>query len=436
MADPTITASRLPTKTPEIANTVVTVSVAPSATPVPQPPIRSKFVKKGSYGCVVRPALPNKNERGIWREYPHNITKIYTNSTNVDKAIRNSDQVQNIMGANKGIAVHRYSHPYTVENMPVDILSRCGNIGEPHDDLYAVRQADLGIDIYDFVRLPSSSERIAQLRRLPIVEFLKQVRKLFQQVQGLIAKKYIHGDIRETNVLINPETGNLTIIDFDWLYPADIFFKKYPVGTFYANPPESLLYPIYNRLPKVNVSRNTAFVESFNKKTLESYLAGLKGVGFGAITEEYLLEKVFRNLQFFKSMGLSKDAFTDILRTSFDSWGLALTLRLLVAKIWPEVNVIDESAIPIELKPIRKLFDVLSWMTHFEYSKRMTIIDAYTTINKLITRLETPGFINVVVHNNSSIGAAGASAKGGRTQRAPGKKLKLQRRRKVTHRNK
>ena len=41
---------------------------------------------KGGYGCVFKPALPNINYTGHIRNYPNNVTKLFFDNENLEKA--------------------------------------------------------------------------------------------------------------------------------------------------------------------------------------------------------------------------------------------------------------------------------------------------------------------------------------------------------------
>jgi hypothetical protein len=71
---------------------------------------------------------------------------------------------------------------------------------------------------------------------------LGQIQKLISQVYQFYTTDNIHGDIRELNIMANPATGDLTLIDFDWFHPSGFFFDEYHkfLG-YYNNPPEALI---------------------------------------------------------------------------------------------------------------------------------------------------------------------------------------------------
>lgn len=362
------------------ANSVAAGVPLVSRTEAVQPPIKSKFIKRGSFGCVVRPALPNKNNDG-WHEFPAYITKIYSNDITAEKAQQNSKKIQEIMGENAGLVVHKYRHPYTVGDLPTNIKSSCKIFdwyNKDKNSISVLRQKNLGIDVIDF---RENSEAIREYRSLPISKFIEQVQKVFHQVNNLVSKGYIHGDIRETNFLINPITGDFTIIDYDWLFPYEIFFRDYPIGTFYSNPPESLLYENYETLPTDLNPNNPHFLRKLGIKKLEDLQRNYSDYYSNkyktkpTIFFEYVLRKIKENQLYLRSIGiLNKYQFKQFLCKTFDVWGLSLTLIIFLEVIWPSDK-------PTE---VQKIYELLKASLDFDLRRRKNLVDIIAEIDKIV----------------------------------------------------
>lgn len=205
---------------------------------------KSKYVAKGSYGCVVSPALPN-SVNGTWKEYPTNISKLFFRKNNYNSALNKQKRVYNLT-KNKGHQIF----PYDFKNYKWRNLSNANQkscIGNskirPENDVYPVRMPNLGVDIFTLLKNPDAAK---ELLKVPIPTLFEQIQKVMEQVHNLNqVQKLNHGDIRETNIMIDPKTGVLTLIDFDFLLPFDEFFQKYRdygFFGFYNNPPESFIY--------------------------------------------------------------------------------------------------------------------------------------------------------------------------------------------------
>ncbi len=55
----------------------------------------TKYIRagKGTYGIVIAPGLPNKNNDGTTRNFPNNVTKIFTNANELHKALIASNTI-------------------------------------------------------------------------------------------------------------------------------------------------------------------------------------------------------------------------------------------------------------------------------------------------------------------------------------------------------
>jgi hypothetical protein len=206
----------------------------PSLPPIP-PDLA--YVAKGSYGCVVKSALPNRaNDSEPWTQYPKNVTKLFFNKSNMKKAYKNSKQIYNLLGRNAGHKTHKYKHKYRSSNIPNNIRTRCNKIRR-NVPLYPLRMRNLGNDFWGLEK----DEKYKKYRSIPVSTILDQILKVMKQIQILVNRGLIHGDVRETNILIHPETGVITLIDFDLLYPSNTYYDEVHLG-FYCHPPETLLY--------------------------------------------------------------------------------------------------------------------------------------------------------------------------------------------------
>jgi serine/threonine protein kinase len=166
---------------------------------------------------------------------------------------------------------------------------------------------DLGVSIN---AIESKKE---ELRKIPIPIIMDQVIKVLQQVQTLQASGYIHGDIRDTNIMIHPTTGTITIIDFDLLKEANRFN---PNG-MYNNPPECML-----------LGRPERYVPTFYRYF--NYVQDLYN------SDEFsteMSEAVERNRLFTERAG--KSSMIKKFLATFDSFGLACTLLCLFRVLYP-----------------------------------------------------------------------------------------------------
>lgn len=193
---------------------------------------------KGSYGIVVSPALPNKNNTGKNIKYPKNVTKIYKNKQFYNKTLSTTNNIKSKI-PELHINAIPYTKRYTLKNLPNSIkrgVNKYLNSVPNNAELYMLRSPNLGIAISDISR---KSDYYRYVRYAPYMDICLEMYKCMSVVKAIHSAGYIHGDIRETNVLFNLDTRQMTIIDFDWLKTFDNFLMEYPVF-FYSHPPECL----------------------------------------------------------------------------------------------------------------------------------------------------------------------------------------------------
>lgn len=279
----------------------------------------------GGYGVVIKPALPNTNESGVLREYPDNVTKLFIERRNRDKILTLAPLLDRIMGPNEGHRINTYRKAYKGRNVPESSRRKLG-IRESNN-VYPIRMPDLGVSIHDLY------DRRQDLRKIPVSTILGQVVKVLKQVQTLQASGYIHGDIRDTNVMIHPATGVITIIDFDLLRPVEEFRRRTSFG-MYNNPPELvLLFP----------DQIDRYVASFYKWfTFAQEL--FEGPAF-ILEMEDVIEKVQATVS---RIGESRVLTKSL--TTFDSFGIACTLLTMFEILYPGSIKHDKSQLKTSLQ--------------------------------------------------------------------------------------
>jgi serine/threonine protein kinase len=173
---------------------------------------------------------------------------------------------------------------------------------------------DLGVSV------GTADTKKGDLRRVPIPVIIDQIIKVLKQVQTLQHNNYIHGDIRETNVMIHPTTGTITIIDFDLLKPANRFN---PNG-MYNNPPENLILD--------NSSDPVTKLYDYTMKFYKYF---------------FYVQDLFKAEEFLTEMSEADDrnqAYMERVKkigvvkkflATYDSFGLASTLLCLLGTLYP-----------------------------------------------------------------------------------------------------
>lgn len=198
-------------------------------------------VPTGAYGLI----LPPGSIQGI---DPTHVTKVFHKKREYDKFLKKMGIIREIFQGDPNYLVYPFDRDgdgngngdryrkLTLSNVPEQYrpaVSRQfpGNttretmdiplhkqLGQP---IYAVHMPDLGVDL---THLPSI---LGRLRAIPIPIMLTNMYELLEKLAMLWNHGHVHGDVRPPNIMIQPETGKLTLIDFDWLMEVREFAKDY-----------------------------------------------------------------------------------------------------------------------------------------------------------------------------------------------------------------
>ena len=289
----------------------------------------ARLLGKGSYGCVVKPAFPNVDDFGRTVHFPNNVTKIYSDMDEAKKAERDSDTLYSL-DPRVAIPIHKYKKKFTRRNIPDTLRTKC-NI-DPGNNLttpiYPVRMPYLGMSLYD---VKNSRELMTHIQNLDPRIFFQHVRHLFETVAAYRRGQFIHGDIRQPNVMIFP-SGKMTIIDYDWFYKQDSFLYKYTGKGYYSNPVETCLWDeeFFKTGVKPGLEQLSRLAEKYSRsyresQATQSYPVWLKKTEVLAMA----LEDIHSRFMETHTSLASRPRFREFRKVSvdtFDSFGLAMTL--------------------------------------------------------------------------------------------------------------
>jgi hypothetical protein len=213
-----------------------------------------KLLGVGSFGGVFEPAFPNVNAAGNPVEFPGQVTKLFFKRAAYDKALANATILET-----KAPALHipyaTYTRNTRRRNIPRTIRKELKRRGKPDDKVYLIRMPHKGFSFSDIVENPVY---LAKFRAIPAEVKLREIYKLMNIVKGLGDAGYVHADIRETNVLMYPETGVMTLLDFDLMRQKNTFVATFP-KPYYHVPPEAAIFL------EADVGYGKTFWEVFNK---------------------------------------------------------------------------------------------------------------------------------------------------------------------------
>lgn len=423
-----------------------------------------EIIGAGGFGAVFRPALPN-NEGGVEKTYPGNVTKLFFRKPDRNRILTMAPHLTTIIGPNEGFRINPYAKTYKAKNLDrslVDKLKEKSPALGPENEVYPVRMPNLGLDIS---RLSSNPSHIESLRNVPFINILKQIQKLIHQIERIDSNGFAHFDIRPSNVMVNPDTGVMTLLDFDWLKPIPEIYATYGFG-FPSNPPEALFKKDADeitlgmfRLRTEQELIDRLQSDRFMFDDYSSYAMGfmynfpkafkLRGILHRALPIEShnvagaVFQANVKNYFDFKSGATSdeeiKKRFINWTIRSTDVFGLGFTLLELIANVYPFYPRIDyEPTDPIAFSEIVKrtlknngkeytdiealiiseslksLLVTLGEMTQFKTKLRHTHAKARKEIDHLIRAYQEVSATLAAGVGSSS----GADANAGKTRRA------------------
>lgn len=175
---------------------------------------------------------------GIYTEkskYPTHVYRVsFKGNLNNARAIHNKAQsMARITGNSQQIV--EIVEGFTVKDIPPNILAdilvnipadKIGKIDkiDKTSILSVIRMPYLGIDLFEAI---THDDNITMIRTLPISILMIQCYKLMKQIDALRREQMYHGDIRLENITIHPETGKMTLIDFEFHDTFEVGFNKY-----------------------------------------------------------------------------------------------------------------------------------------------------------------------------------------------------------------
>ena len=332
-----------------IANSVVADTTAST------PQTNTQVLGKGSYGCVFEPALSNKNNTNTVREFPGEVTKVFYQKSAYNKAIRNKN-ILPLLGPNAVYPISGYKRKIVASNIARKTRRNCNIPYNDGETMYGIHMPNLGISI---ASLPRNIIAIDMLRQLPYKTLFGQFRKLMKQILNLRERHFVHGDVRETNILIHPEHGNMTLIDFDWLMPWNEFKKTYP-GSFYSCPPESVLLHQDTFFVGPVITPNAFIGSNIIRKNIVNWhmpyeriietpgilSRATKTLWRNTLDKQYIarLSYILLSNTIETSPADAYNQFTNKLFMSFDSYGLALALIIVLDTLYPNTVPFQTSA--------------------------------------------------------------------------------------------
>lgn len=394
-----------PTPTPAPARAPAPAQVRRRPTTAPTINRSTRYVAKGAFGCVVDPALPNYNaDTNSWKTFPHEVTKMFYNEHSKRKAVNASQRMYDATGQdNNNILVHPYHYDdYRYGALPGSVTAQCGiDPSQYYERMYPVHMKHLGVDATNLQSV------VSDFHKIPVLAIMREMRRLMQQVVQLKRRGYIHGDIRETNVMFNHVGPKFTIIDYDWLRTADSFFSRYPLG-YYSNPPESVLNNDYDFVATTSSATTQRAIIDIHKTTIRNYVrhSNEQSTFRQTFNVEYTVDMFTSDMfgprgsiTYYRDTlhARTRQDFLNALFETFDSYGLGLALCEFCAVVYARGTAdLTNNGIPYSAADTAVLNNVLNWlvatvllpMCAFNRSQRITPEVAIERINAVIQMYE------------------------------------------------
>jgi serine/threonine protein kinase len=316
-----------------------TAAAAPAAAAAASSPVISagthSLLGAGTYGAVFKPAFPNVNETGRVQSFPTNTVKVFYTPAAHERVVRMYGLLDTLMGPDEGHRYNTYRHPYTPTNLPENIRTHLPPETRALPRLHLLRMPNLGVSLKTVQNSAATYE--PQIQQIPLPTLLEQIYKLLSQVDRLTRNGYIHGDIRPDNIMINAQTGNMTLIDFDLLRPFPDFQRDYPAAFgHYHSPPEAIGFRRFKILeagtPEIAVDEYLNQVLSdYSYFTLSDYPRVWNDMYDKFMTVQILIH--------FNTLNLSTwtpDMEVPLMRT-FDSYGISMALLNFLGQLIPHL---------------------------------------------------------------------------------------------------
>lgn len=312
--------------------------------------VPTTILGQGTYGFVVAPALPNQNPNGTLIRFPGMVTKVFYRQKDYDTLLKSIEEMKETVPS-LVIDTIPYASTLNYKMLPStfrnNISDQLGYKVPNSGRMWIVRMPNLGDSCRKIEKTP---DLYRQLRKVPVKTLATQILKCMRVVKSIKDAGYIHGDIRDTNVLCNVFTGTLTIIDFDWFRPAEQFFNEYPKEFFYAHPPESmvLLFPEIQAELGTLMERlgEEAFISEVRHRILEGQFDITTKLRdeFLWVVPDVRHHYIDSLLDFYRELYVMykyeefpiQEVFAHVKRDAiqtFDSYGLAVALDWLLSKL-------------------------------------------------------------------------------------------------------
>ncbi len=177
-------------------------------------PWQPKIIGQGISGIVVSPAPYNIDKKGRPINYSNKIAKIMHDKNEFNNSVKYSIELKNKLPTLKQEFIP-YQRQFKLNNLPLNDKNEIlrGNI--PY---YVARMDYLGESIKDIIQFDDIKQK---LNKIPVEIIIKQIIKVYKLLKEFRDAGFFHNDLNEGNILINPNNGEINIIDFAFARTID-----------------------------------------------------------------------------------------------------------------------------------------------------------------------------------------------------------------------
>jgi serine/threonine protein kinase len=349
------------------------------------------YVGSGTYGCVVVT---------VKKKF---VLKLFNDETDWKEEIEQHNIIQKIIDPKNHFSIRMISKKIIKDNKgflkKINNFHKCDLIDARTPAIYEIKYQYGGIDLDDYIKKYDLSE-------LDFYIFFKNFLNIIEGVKTINEYGYSHFDIKNNNILYNPDLKKFTLIDFGLFdkyeyffnqdnnyshiyYPSEFYFiqsiyKKKDIDIHKIN-----LYTYYKEIFVYKYEKSIS-IHRYNLKFLSIYtqLTKIKQKILSDLNEPTLISLIdlFRNNNEFIK-GNINEYFISIcenkidIRAKIDVYLLGLTLLTIILAIFSHIRY-NETIYNIP----SELFDLIIKMIDINPCSRITIQEALKEYQRIFSK--------------------------------------------------
>ena len=209
--------------------------------------MKEEYIGEGTYGCVFK----NPKKCDIEISIKNTIVKIFLKKETYDEELINQKQIEKIFNKNKNIIVSRISNcEKKLCEYDKEVYNKCTLINNDffisdNQIIYQIIYEYGGIDLIHTIFKT----------KIKFKNLFKSFKNVFEGLDILSKKQYVHHDVRLPNILYNTKTKQMKIIDFGFLVnKKDVLSNNYNFSFAYNQ-------SHHNYIPELNKEN---FIKFYN----------------------------------------------------------------------------------------------------------------------------------------------------------------------------